>query len=240
MVTNPPFSLFREYVAQLVEYDKLFVIIGPLNAIKYKEIFPLIMADKLWAGFNFNKTMEFIMSDDYGLKGKAFIDANGKKHGFVPGMCWYTNLDIPKRHKTLDLRGNYYRSDLYMRYDNYDAIHVASVNDIPCDYEGVMGVPITFLSEYNHEQFELIGVSSAMSNEDSLNIKKDYSKYLGYKQNGERNGRTGSTFGNAPVIEKDDGRAVYYEYNGRRLQATYARLFIKLRNPEPRRYPDED
>ena len=231
IVTNPPFSLFREYIALLISLDKKFITIGNINAVKYSDIFPLIQINKLWPGVGFNITMDFLMPDDYSLKGNAYIDKNGKKHGYVPGIAWFTNLDIKKRHNELILVKRY-SSDEYPKFDNYDAIEVSKVKDIPCDYAGVMGVPITFLSEYNPDQFELLGVSSAMSNDDSLNIRKDYSKYIGYKQNGEKNGRTGSTFGNAPVIEKDDGKSVYYELNGRRVQATYARLFIRNKHPE--------
>ncbi len=231
IVTNPPFSLFREYIALLISLDKKFIIIGNINAVKYSDIFPLIQSNKLWSGMGFNITMDFLMPDDYSLKGNAYIDKNGKKHGYVPGIAWFTNLDIKKRHNELILVKKY-DSIEYPKFDNYNAIEVSKVKDIPCDYSGVMGVPITFLSEYNPDQFELLGVSSAMSNDDSLNIRKDYSKYIGYKQNGEKNGRTGSTFGNAPVIEKDDGKSVYYELNGRRVQATYARLFIRNKHPE--------
>lgn len=231
IVTNPPFSLFREYIALLISLDKKFIIIGNINAVKYSDVFPLIQSNKLWSGMGFNITMDFLMPDDYSLKGNAYIDKNGKKHGYVPGIAWFTNLDIKKRHNELILVKKYDSSE-YPKFDNYNAIEVSKVKDIPCDYSGVMGVPITFLSEYNPDQFELLGVSSAMSNDDSLNIRKDYSKYIGYKQNGEKNGRTGSTFGNAPVIEKDDGKSVYYELNGRRVQATYARLFIRNKHPE--------
>lgn len=231
IVTNPPFSLFREYIALLISLDKKFIIIGNINAVKYSDIFPLIQSNKLWSGMGFNITMDFLMPDDYSLKGNAYIDKNGKKHGYVPGIAWFTNLDIKKRHNELILVKKYDSSE-YPKFDNYNAIEVSKVKDIPCDYSGVMGVPITFLSEYNPDQFEILGVSSAMSNDDSLNIRKDYSKYIGYKQNGEKNGRTGSTFGNAPVIEKDDGKSVYYELNGRRVQATYARLFIRNKHPE--------
>lgn len=159
VVTNPPFSLFREYVAQLMEYNKKFLILGSVNAVTYKEIFPLIKENKLWAGFCFNKTMEFIMPDTYELKGKAYVDENGKKHGFVPGIAWYTNMDIKKRHDVLDLRGNYYDAEKYPTYVNYNAIEVSKVNDIPCDYDGLMGVPITFMDRYNPEQFEIVGYS---------------------------------------------------------------------------------
>lgn len=166
VVTNPPFSLFREYVAQLVEYDKKFLIIGNVNAVTYKEIFPLIKDDRIWAGFSFNKTVEFIMPDSYELRGKAYVDADGKKHGFVPGVCWYTNLDIKKRHEDLFLSATYYKKDgsvpqasleRWPHYDNYDAIEVGKTKDIPVDYAGVMGVPITFLDKYNPEQFEILG-----------------------------------------------------------------------------------
>ena len=159
VVTNPPFSLFRDFVAQLVEYDKKFLIIGNTNAVTYKEIFPLIKENKMWAGFSFNKTMEFIMPDNYELKGKAFIDSEGKKHGFVPAIAWYTNLPIVKRQQKLDLRGNYYSPDKYPKYDNYDAINCDKVADIPCDYMGVMGVPITFIDHWCPEQFKIIGMA---------------------------------------------------------------------------------
>lgn len=161
VVTNPPFSLFREYVAQLMKYEKKFLIIGNINAITYKEFFPLLKDNKVWAGFNFNKTMEFIMPDSYALKGKAYVDEYGRKHGFVPGVCWYTNLDIKKRHQPLDLRGNrYYGNEMwYPRYDNYDAIECSRTSDIPGDYNGVIGVPITFLSAHCPEQFEILGLA---------------------------------------------------------------------------------
>ena len=129
-------NCFREYVAQLMEYDKKFIILGNINAVTYKEFFPLIKDNKVWAGFSFNKTMEFIMPDDYELKGKAFIDENGKKHGFVPSISWYTNLDIKKRHEELILFRKYKdEPERYPKYDNYDAINVDKVADIPVDYE---------------------------------------------------------------------------------------------------------
>ena len=155
IVTNPPFSLFREYVAQLMEYEKKFVILGNMNAVTYKEIFPLIKENKLWAGFGFNKTVEFIMPDDYELKGKAYIDDEGKKHGFVPAIAWYTNLDINKQYKELKLTKNYTPEE-YPKYDNYDAIYIKKTNDIPYDYNGIMGVPISWLNYYNKLQFEII------------------------------------------------------------------------------------
>lgn len=215
VVTNPPFSLFREYVAQLVEYDKKFIIIGTVNAITYKEIFPLIMENKIWAGFNFNKTMEFIMPDNYELKGKAYIDDEGRKHGFVPGCCWYTNLDIKKRHENLDLRGNYYSPEKYPKYDNYDAINVDKVADIPCDYDGVMGVPITFMDKYNPEQFEIIGLG--ISNLGLLCGVKPYKPH--HKKYRKEVQHKGQVDGDLYMVDENDHPIV-----------PYARILIKAKD----------
>ncbi|MBO5612287.1 MAG: adenine-specific methyltransferase EcoRI family protein [Prevotella sp.] len=153
VVTNPPFSLFREYVAQLIEYGKKFLIIGHQNAITYKEIFPLIMNNKLWLGYGFKGGAAHFVSpyDDV-------ASANDHKKGMirVSGVHWFTNLEIKKRHEELVLYSKYNDSE-YPRYDNYDAINVNKTNEIPMDYDGVMGVPITFLDKYNPEQFEIIG-----------------------------------------------------------------------------------
>lgn len=174
IVTNPPFSLFREYVAQLIKYEKKFLIIGNQNAITYKEFFPLIKNGKIWPGYTFNKTFEFIMPDDYEIKGKAFIDENNKKHGFVPGICWFTNLDIQKRHQPLDLKGNkYYGNEYkYPEYVNYDAIECGRIKDIPEDFYGHIGVPITFIDKYCPEQFEIIGTSRQLGQPMSKIAKK--------------------------------------------------------------------
>lgn len=153
VVTNPPFSLFREYVAQLIDYGKKFLIIGHQNAITYKEIFPLIMNNKLWLGYGFKGGAAHFVSpyDDV-------ASANDHKKGMirVSGVHWFTNLEIKKRHEELVLYSKYNDSE-YPRYDNYDAINVNKTNEIPMDYDGVMGVPITFLDKYNPEQFEIIG-----------------------------------------------------------------------------------
>lgn len=138
VVTNPPFSLFREYIAQLMEYGKKFIIIGSQNAITYKEVFPFIKEDKLWLGVS-PRSMEFILP-------------NGEKG--VVNACWFTNLEHNKRHRPLDLYKHY--SNEYKHYDNYDAIEVSKVCDIPMDYDGVMGVPITFLDKYCPDQFEIV------------------------------------------------------------------------------------
>ena len=158
VVTNPPFSLFREYVAVLMEHEKKFLIIGNMNAITYRDFFPLLSSNKIWGGYEFNKTMEFIMPDDYVMKGKAYVDSEGRKHGFVPAICWYTNMDITKRHEKIVLWKNYTPNE-YPHYENYDAIEVNKISEIPVDYDGIMGVPITFLGVYNPEQFEIVGMA---------------------------------------------------------------------------------
>ena len=174
VVTNPPFSLFREYVAQLVEYDKQFIILGNKNAITYKEIFPLIKNNKLWVGYRgFSGGMWFYA--DYEGKTEKFID--GQKVINVPSI-WFTNLDHRKRHEDLILYKRY-SPDEYPKYDNYDAINVDKVSDIPCDYDGVIGVPITFLDKYNPEQFEIIKFRKGDDDKDlTINGKSPYFRIL--------------------------------------------------------------
>ncbi len=160
VVTNPPFSLFREYVAQLMEYNKKFLIIGNQNAITYKEIFPLIRNNKLWLGYKAGD-MSFTVPDSYEPRATRFwIDSSGQKWRSMGNICWFTNLDHKKRHEELDLYKKYTPEE-YPKYDNYDAIEVGRVADIPIDYDGYMGVPITFLDKYNPEQFEIYGASES-------------------------------------------------------------------------------
>ena len=158
VVTNPPFSLFREFIATLVQYDKKFLVIGNNNAITYKEIFPLIKENKLWLGFSDNKTMEFVMPDSY--EKYNYIDKKGRKIGKVPAISWFTNLEHSKRNDKIILYKKY-TSEEFPKYDNYDAIEVSRVCEIPKDYNGVMGVPITFLGKYNPSQFEIVGLTSS-------------------------------------------------------------------------------
>ena len=167
VVTNPPFSLFREYVAQLVQYGKKFLIIGHLNAIHYKEIFPLIRDNKMWLGVRFNKriagkNMTFQVPDDYPMHGTEMYKADGKKYISVAGTGWFTNLDHKKRHDEFVFVRRYNPND-YPRYANYDAIEVSKTADIPEDWDGMMGVPDTFLDKYNPDQFEIIGIAEGDS-----------------------------------------------------------------------------
>ena len=155
VVTNPPFSLFREYVSQLMEYDKKFLIIGNMNAITYKEIFPYIMENKLWFGYGFNKPMTFEVPENYHHE---IVD--GKRIAKVPAITWFTNLPNQKRTEPMELWKEY-KPEVYPKYNNYDAINVDKTYMIPKDYDGVMGVPISFLNKYCPTQFEIIGLGIA-------------------------------------------------------------------------------
>lgn len=159
VVTNPPFSLFREYVAQLIEHEKLFLIVGSKNAPTYKEIFPLVKDNKVWTGVRpFSGGMWFI--SEYDGKYERVVD--GVKQINVPAI-WLTNMDNPKRHEVIPLFKRYNAAD-YPSYDNYDAIEVGKTNEIPMDWDGAMGVPITFLDKYNPEQFEILGITDRDNN----------------------------------------------------------------------------
>jgi len=169
VVTNPPFSLFREYVAQLIDYDKKFIIIGHQNAITYKEIFKLIKNNKMWLGYGFNRNCAHFVNphyDDYAS------DADHKEGMIrVSGVVWFTNLDVTKRHENVILVKKYNKVD-YPKYDNYDAINVNKTQDIPMDYKGAMGVPITFMSKYNPEQFEILSSNDIRINGGNIPFKE--------------------------------------------------------------------
>ena len=157
VVTNPPFSLFREYVDVLMKYEKKFLIIGSQNNITYKEIFKLFKENKIWLGYKAGD-MAFKVPDYYTPRETRYWeDETGQKWRSMGNICWYTNLDIAKRHEDLILYKNYTPEE-YPKYDNYDAINVGKYSEIPINYEGVMGVPVTFMDKYNPEQFEIIGL----------------------------------------------------------------------------------
>ena len=180
VVTNPPFSLFREYVAQLIEYDKKFIIIGNVNAITYREIFPLIKNNKMWLGKSIHSgDREFRVPDDYPLNAAGYrVDEEGNKYIRVKGVRWYTNIDYEERHQDLLLYKSYTPGE-YPKYDNYDAINVDKTAEIPCNYEGVMGVPITFLDKYNPSQFEIIKFRKGNDDKDlCINGKCPYFRIL--------------------------------------------------------------
>ena len=172
VVTNPPFSLFREYVAQLVQHEKKFLIIGNQNAITYKECFKLIIENKMWLGASIHSgDREFGVPRDYPLNAAGCrVDKNGNKFIRVKGVRWFTNLEYKERHEDLILYKKYVPGE-YPTYDNYDAINVDKTKDIPMDYDGVMGVPITFLDKYNPDQFEILGMCE---NEDLYRLKTKF------------------------------------------------------------------
>ncbi len=157
VVTNPPFSLFREFIGLLTRFNKDFLIIGNINAITYKEVFPLIRENKVWLGASIHSgDRKFFVPDDYPLNAAGCgIDGNGRRYIRVKGVRWFTNLDMPQRHEQLPLKEEY-TEDNYPKYENYDAVNVSRTANIPLNYDGVMGVPITFLDKYNPDQFEIL------------------------------------------------------------------------------------
>lgn len=220
VVTNPPFSLFREYIAQLIEYDKKFIVLGNQNNITYAEIFPLLRDNKLWLGYNAGD-MSFKVPDYYEpRKTRYWQDETGQKWRSFGNMCWYTNIDTTKRHEAMDLRGNYYygNESEYPHYDNYDGIEVKRMDAIPCDFEGNMGVPITYMFRYCPEQFEIVGMSNVGDLLPDVNTIGAEWVAL-YRSQG---GRGHISPGMRSLIRTDEnGNAILY----------YRRLVIKHKNP---------
>ena len=213
VVTNPPFSLFREYVAQLVEHGKKFLIIGNMNAITYKELFPLIKANKIWLGPSIKSgDREFGVPNHYPLTAATNrIDENGNKFVRVKGVRWFTNLDYPQRHEELILYKRY-SPEKYPAYDNYDAINVDKTADIPMDWDGAMGVPITFLDKHNPEQFEIMGITASA---DRYGLKTK--KY---------------TLADAPNYSYLNSREGGVMRVGGKYTSTYRRLLVKRVRPQ--------
>jgi len=207
VVTNPPFSLFREYVALLVEHEKSFIVIGSLNAIKYKEIFPLLMKNKMWLGYGFARGDAY-----FHIPAKNAREfANGvynPESGLVHfrNCAWFTNLDIKQRHEQMILVKRYDPA-IYPKYVNYDAIEVSKIADIPCDYAGLMGVPITFMDKYNPDQFEILGYS--------LDLAYPISEYV----------PAGKTY-------VKGGNCFYLDEGKPQLRRLYDRLVIRNKHPE--------
>lgn len=176
VITNPPFSLFREYVTQLIKYNKNFLIIGHQNAISYKEIFPHFKNNKIWLGYGFKGGATHFINPNY----KDYATAGDHKEGMirVAGVTWFTNLDISKRHEDIVLYKKFNKKE-YLRYDNYNGVNIDKTNEIPKDYKGAMGVPISFMHKYNPEQFELIKFRKGDDEKDlSVNGKCPYFRIL--------------------------------------------------------------
>lgn len=208
VVTNPPFSLFREYVVQLMKYEKKFIIVGHQNAITYKEIFPLIKENKIWLGYGFKGGAGHFIS-----RYEDNATAGDHREGMirVSGVNWFTNLEIQKRHEDLILYRKYDPEECF-HYENYDAINIDKTSDIPCDYYGVMGVPITFLDKYNPEQFEILDCHEPCISIDALKKKEGFKEYK--------------------------SRQLYH--NGLLCQKTYHRLFIRRRRQVQYQQPETE
>lgn len=222
VVTNPPFSLFREYVSLLMDHKKKFVIIGSQNAIAYKEIFPLIKNNQLWLGWKAGD-MAFKVPHYYPPRDTRYWeDKKGQKWRSLGNICWFTNLDIAKRHEKLELYKKYNSED-YPKYFNYDGIDVDKVDSIPEDYDGVMGVPITFLDKFNPDQFEIIGMGSDVPKTLEHVAYKKENKIV-YEKDGEIYWQTEYS-----VQERKLGNSLRIEKNGLPDKAPFNRILIRRR-----------
>ena len=229
VVTNPPFSLFREYIGQLMEYQKKFLIIGNMNSITCKEIFPYVQNNKMWIGPSISSgDRKFYVPDDYPLNAAGCgVDSDGKRFIRVKGVRWFTNLDHNKRHEDLDLVCCY-SEDEYPTFDNFDAIEVGKTSDIPYDYDGIMGVPITFLDKYNPGQFEILGLTQIGCHD----LCPDTKRYNDYKEitraTDEPTGSSGGkTNENAVLCGKGNKKTYYLGPNGEVVHSAYKRIFIR-------------
>jgi len=222
VVTNPPFSLFREYAAQLIEYEKKFVIIGRGDAITYKELFPLFQQNRIWLGNGFQAGNAYFATahsaEDYA---SGVYD---QQTGLVKfrNVAWFTNLDIAKRHEELTLWKTY-SSDLYPKYDNFDAIEVSKTADIPLDYGGVMGVPTTFMAYHNPDQFEIVGITKTWFGL----ATKTYPPQTQVSANGKRSKVTKLNDGAVLKVAAPPKGKTYYEVNGEFFVQTYPRILIR-------------
>ena len=224
VVTNPPFSLFREYVAQLYEYKKKFLIIGNVNAINNKDIFPLVMNNEIWMGISIHSgDREFRVPDYYPLNASGVrVDENGKKYIRVKGVRWFTNLDYKERHERMILYKKY-NPEEYPKYFNYDAIDVSKTTDIPCDYKGEMGVPITFLDKYNPEQFKILGNGTTIEKK-YIHTVTENKKTIQYID--RETGEVKWTFPYS-VNERKIGNGLRIEREGKPAESPYSRIIIK-------------
>ncbi len=219
VVTNPPFSLFREYIGQLMEYEKKFIIVGHQNAITYKEVFPLLKENKVWLGYGFKGGAAHFFSPYEDI---ATAGDHKKDMIRVSGVNWFTNLEIPKRNEEIDLVCKY-SPENYPTYDNYDAIEVSKTAEIPYDYAGIMGVPITFMDKYNPLQFEIVTLGIGEGN---FTPKKKYEKF--------RNPDTKEFISDKRdfllYVRKPNGK--YLTSEGYRLDKVYARILIRNKHPK--------
>ena len=234
VVTNPPFSLFREYVAVLMEHNKKFIVLSNMNAITYKEFFPLIKNNKIWVGNGFNLSMVFKTPYPNLLEAnRKYVISKGYNpdEGYVktPAIAWFTNLDIQKRHEKLILWKNYSPEE-YPKYDNYDAINIDKVDQIPCDYDGNMGVPITYLDKYNPDQFEILGLLQSSTDEQAgtPNLRY-YNDFKEMRQDMTYTGASGGKANGNPVVQgkSKKGNFLYNPVTKEYVHSVYARILIR-------------
>lgn len=234
IITNPPFSLFREFLAWIMEAKKQFLIIGNINAITYKEVFPLIKSNQVWLGPSITSgDREFEVPKDVVDMTKFTGEIRGGKYyQRVMGVRWFTNLDHGRRHQPLPLMTEkevikFGTKKPFDKYDNYDAIEVSFVKHIPSDYKGVMGVPISFLDKYSPDQFEILGATQRGCHNEVPDTKK-YDDYWEVRQNGQKTGSSGGkTNENANLIGNDGKKNYFINEKGRIIQSVYQRIFIK-------------
>ena len=231
VVTNPMFSLFREYISTLMEHNKKFIVWGNNNAITYKEFFPLLKEDKVWLGYTANKTLVFRISDSYTKWDEKETQKmnDGNHYAKVPAISVFTNLDIEKRHGKLIL-WKHYTPEEYPKYDNYDAINVNKVSEIPIDYDGNMGVPITFLDKYNPEQFEILGLLQSSTDEQAgtPNLRY-YNDFKEMRQDMTYTGASGGKANGNPVVQGKSvkGNFLYNPVTKEYVHSVYARILIR-------------
>jgi hypothetical protein len=241
IVTNPPFSLFREFLAWIIEGGKKFVILGNVNAVTYKEVFPLIMSDRLWLGPTISSgDREFQVPSTYPLNAAGTrIDDDGNRFIRVKGVRWFTCLDHGRRHQPLSLMTMSDNKKFskhkevnglgYKKYDNYDAIEVPFTDAIPSDYAGVMGVPITFLDKYSPEQFEILGATQRGCH-DAVPDTKKYDDYWEVRPDGSKTGSSGGKTNENANLEGNDGKKNHFiNKKGHIIQSAYQRIFIRHR-----------
>ena len=239
IITNPPFSLFREFLAWIVEANKRFVVIGNMNAVTYKDVFPLIKENQMWLGMSISSgDREFGVPQSYPLEAAGWrVDDEGKKFIRVKGVRWFTNLDHGRRHQPLPLmteadnirfsKHKTVKDVEYQKYDNYDAIEVPFTDAIPSDYDGVMGVPITFLDKYNPEQFDVLGITKTWDNKSGLKTKI-FPTQIQVSQGGKES-EVGKLNDGAAIQVDETPSSTHYKVGGKTLIQVYARILIRHR-----------
>jgi len=247
IITNPPFSLFRDFLAWILKSKTQFIILGNINAITYKEVFPHLKNNEIWLGYkSLNQDMYFEVTKSYKKwllqnkkEGSAYKIINGEVMGRLASACWFTNINHGRRYQRLELmtqadnvkfsRHKDVNGHKYMKYDNYEALEVPHVDAIPSDYTGVMGVPITFLGKYDPEQFEILG-STQRGTHDKVPDTKRYDEYWEVRQNGEKTGSSGNKTNENANLARNDGKKNYFiNKEGHVVQSAYQRIFIRRR-----------